>query len=242
MTIETGIIFCGIVFIGAIIQGISGFAFSMVVLAVFPYIFGYTKALIMASMLATLLVIYNAYLYRKTIEWQWLPLWMIFCISTDFVSVLLLKHIGDQPIWYTLMGVIYVALAVYLLWGQKFLNVQPNKRSLVVLSIFYGFITGAFGVGGPLMAAFFLEASSSKEHYLGTTQVISVGMLGMDFVFRVGNGMFTNDLLGSAALGIAFMVAGLGVAKRLVKRMDSNMLRKNVCLVMIVNGIVLLLQ
>lgn len=45
MTVGMVALFCGIVFLASLIQGISGFAFGMVVLMVLPYIFGYTKAL-----------------------------------------------------------------------------------------------------------------------------------------------------------------------------------------------------
>ena len=40
--------FCTIVLIAAIVQGVSGFAFGMMVLMVFPYIFGYTKSLVLS--------------------------------------------------------------------------------------------------------------------------------------------------------------------------------------------------
>lgn len=36
--------FCGIVLLASVVQGISGFAFSMVALMVFPHLFGYAKS------------------------------------------------------------------------------------------------------------------------------------------------------------------------------------------------------
>lgn len=88
MGLETVVIFCGIVFLASMIQGISGFAFGMVVLTVFPYLFGYTKALVLASLMAVVVVSYNAYLYRKSVDWQWVPLWLTVFLVTDLASVL----------------------------------------------------------------------------------------------------------------------------------------------------------
>lgn len=232
--------FCGIVFVASVIQGISGFAFGMVVLMVFPYLFGYTKSLVLASLMAAVLVCYNAYLYRKSINWQWVPWWVGIFLVTDLLSVMVLKQVGDNPIWYKLMGVIFILMALYLLWGQKIIHVKVGLGSMVVLSLLSGLIMGAFGVGGPLMAAFFLEATESKDYYLGTSQLVLGLTLAIDFLLRVFNGMFTVDLVGYTLLGVVSMAAGLYIAKVLVSRMDALTMRKIICVVMLADGVFML--
>ncbi len=239
MGLETVVIFCGIVFLASMIQGISGFAFGMVVLTVFPYLFGYTKALVLASLMAVVVVSYNAYLYRKSVDWQWVPLWLTVFLVTDLASVLVLKQVGDNPIWYKLMGISFVLMAIYLLWGQKVIHVKANKVSLIFLASGSGIFTGIFGIGGPFMVAFFLEATKEKDAYLGTTQLICLFMMGLDVLLRAINGMFTADLVGYTLLGVIFMVAGLLVARRLVARMDALTLRRVICLIIMVDGVVM---
>lgn len=124
MTIGTLAAFCAIVLAASVVQGISGFAFGMVVLMVFPYIFGYTKSLVLAALMAMVVMFYNAWLYRRTIDWKWVPHWLAVFVVADLASVLVLKRVGDHPIWYTLMGVIFVAMALYLLWGQRVIHVR----------------------------------------------------------------------------------------------------------------------
>ena len=234
--------FCGIVLLASVVQGISGFAFSMVALMVFPHLFGYTKSLVLASMMAALANFYNIYLYRKHIDWTWIPRWLAVYVLADLASVLVLKQVGDAPIWYTLMGVIFILMAVYLLWGQKVIHVQVGGPSLVVMAFLSGLIMGAFGVGGPLMAAFFLQATRSKEDYLGTSQVVGALTLGIDVLMRMLNGMFSVDLVGFTLLGVVVMVVGLLIAKRLVSHMDALTLRRFICLVIIVDGVVMLFR
>ena len=223
MTIGTLAAFCAIVLAASVVQGISGFAFGMVVLMVFPYIFGYTKSLVLAALMAMVVMFYNAWLYRRTIDWKRVPHWL-----------------GDHPIWYTLMGVIFVAMAIYLLWGQQVIHVRANGHALIVLAALSGIIMGMFGVGGPLMAAFFLEATRSKEDYLGTSQLVGGCTLAIDFVMRVINGMFSVDLVGYTLLGVVSMGVGLYIAKRLVSHMDALALRRFICVVMIVDGVFML--
>lgn len=240
MTIGALAAFCGIVFAASVVQGVSGFAFGMVVLMVFPYLFGYTKSLVLAALMATLVMLYNAFLYRKTIDWTWIPKWLLVYVVADLMGVLVLKRVGDHPIWYPLMGGIFILMALYLLWGQKIIHVQPGMSSLVVLSVLSGLIMGAFGVGGPLMAAFFLEATDSKEYYLGTSQLVLGLTLAIDFLLRVINGMFTVDLVGYTLLGVVSMAAGLYIAKALVSRMDALTMRKIICFVMMADGVFML--
>ena len=232
--------FCTIVLIAAIVQGVSGFAFGMMVLMVFPYIFGYTKSLVLASMMWLVLSAANAYIYRKYIDWKWVPRWLAVFVGMEFLSILVLKKVGDSPIWYTLMGLMFIAMAIYLLWGQRIIHVKASFSSMAVMAALSGLMMGNFGVGGPLMAAFFLEATNSKEEYLGTIQSLGVIVASIDVLLRSLNGMMRAELFGYTALGIVFMGVGLLIAKKLVTHMDALTMRRIICGVMVLNGIVML--
>ena len=238
--VGTIVAFCAIVLAASVVQGISGFAFNMVVLMVFPYLFSYTESLAMGSLLAVVANFYNVYLYHKAIDWTWVFRWLGVYFVADMMAVFVLKKVGDHPIWYTLMAIIFIVMALYLLWGQKIIRVNPSMVTLVIMAILSGIIMGMFGVGGPLMAAFFLEATRSKEDYLGTSQLVGGCTLAIDFVMRVINGMFSVDLVGYTLLGVVSMGVGLYIAKRLVSHMDALALRRFICVVMIVDGVVML--
>ncbi len=238
--VGTIVAFCAIVLAASVVQGISGFAFNMVVLMVFPYLFSYTESLAMGSLLAVVANFYNVYLYHKAIDWTWVFRWLGVYFVADMMAVFVLKKVGDHPIWYTLMAIIFIVMALYLLWGQKIIRVNPSMVTLVIMAILSGIIMGMFGVGGPLMAAFFLEATRSKEDYLGTSQLVGGCTLAIDFVMRVINGMFSVDLVGYTLLGVVSMGVGLYIAKRLVSHMDALALRRFICVVMIVDGVFML--
>lgn len=233
-------LFAVVVFAASVVQGISGFAFGLIVLMVFPTLFGYTNALVLANLMTMVLLIYNSILYRKYCAWRWLPLGIPAFAVADLFGVLVLKRVGDAPIWYTLLGILFILMAVYLMWGQERLPIKVNKTTLVVFSLVTGVLVGAFGVGGPIMAAFFLVATKSKEEYLGTIQVVSFFGMALDMVFRIATGMVTLELLKLTGLGLVFLIAGVLVAKRLVRFIDARMLRRIVCVLMVLNGVVTL--
>jgi|GEM_PF-5507486 len=176
----------------------------------------------------------------KAIDRTWVFRWLGVYFVADMMAVFVLKKVGDHPIWYTLMAIIFIVMALYLLWGQKIIRVNPSMVTLVIMAILSGIIMGMFGVGGPLMAAFFLEATHEKEAYLGTSQLVGGCTLGIDFLMRMFNGMFPVNLFGFSLLGVLAMVAGLLIAKGLVSRMDALMLRKIICVVILVDGIIML--
>ena len=169
-----------------------------------------------------------------------MPRWLAVFVGMEFLSILVLKKVGDSPIWYTLMGIMFIAMAIYLLWGQRNIHVKASFSSMAVMAALSGLIMGSFGVGGPLMAAFFLEATNSKEEYLGTIQSLGVIVASIDVLLRSLNGMMRAELFGYTTLGIVFMGVGLLIAKKLVTHMDALTMRRIICGVMVLNGIVML--
>lgn len=240
MSIGAFVLFAGIVFFASVVQGISGFAFGLIVLMVFPHLFGYSDALVLANLMTLVLLVYNSFLYRRYCVWKWLPVGVSVFAVTDLLGVLVLKRVGDSPIWYTLLGVMFILMAVYMMWGQNKLHIRANQVTLAIFSGVTGLLIGAFAVGGPIMAVFFMEACQSKEEYLGTIQVLSLVGMSLDMVFRVANGMVTWALVGDTMKALIFLLAGVLVATRLVRRIDALMLRRIVCLLMLVNGVVMI--
>lgn len=234
--------FAGIVFIAAIVQGISGFAFGVVVLMVFPHLFGYTQALALTNVLVLMLVLYSSYLYRRYCNWRWIWLGVVASSIADLVGIVVLKQVGDSPVWYTLMGVLFIAMAVYLLWGQKRVSFKVNNGSFLVFSIASGLVMGAFAVGGPIMATFYMVAMKGKEEYLGTMQVFSVFTMAADVALRMAFGMFSFSMAKYALLALVFMVLGILIARVLVRRMDTLTMRRVICFVMAADGLVMLLR
>ena len=73
-------------------------------------------------------------------------------------------------------------------------------------------------------------------------QIISVFGVLIDVILRLVNGMYTFELVKFAAIGVVFMVTGLLIARKFVSRMDALTLRRVVCAVMAIDGLVMLLR
>lgn len=232
---------CG-VFIASLVQGISGFAFSVITLPLFLLFFNYSQSVAMLNVLGLVITFYMSFLYRKDCEWRWIPLGTVASIAGDVAGILFLHQVGEQAFWYPFLGALFIALAIYLLWGEARVHLAPTKRNLVMCAVVAGFLTGVCGIGGPLMAAFLLVATKSKMAYLSTMQIIWIGMMVVDVALRLALGMM-NFAMGKLSFWGAFIViVGLYLAKRFVVRMDPQILRQIVCAVMVITGVLLFIR
>lgn len=238
---EAALLFCAVVFLASIVQGISGFAFGLMVLMVFPELFGFTNAIALTNLMAVFLLAYNSFLYRKDCNWQWVPLGVAASAVGDLIGILILRRVGDSPAWDPILGVIFIFMAVYLLWGQSRVRLRGNKRNLIIFAGLGGLVTGLFSCGGPFVVTFMLAAARSKEEYISTLQVLQLVMVATDVLLRLASGMFTLEMAKFGLLGVAFMVAGLLIAQRLMRHIDALMLRRIVCVIIIIDGVKLLI-
>ncbi len=230
------------VFVGAIIHGISGFAFGIIVLMVLPHFFTYSDSLALISFTTVCVLGYNAYLYRRHINWQEIPLALAVFVIADFFAVRLLKYVGENPIWHLLLGGIFILMAAYLIWGQERFKILPTKTNAVIFNGVGGVINGLFCVGGPITAMYFLAVSKSKEEYLGTTQMLFFINITIDFLLRALNGMVSKPILIYGVSSLWCIVLGLLVGKKLFDKINALTLRRIICGLMVLNGVVMLLK
>ncbi len=239
MELETIIILFITAFVAAIIHGISGFAFGIVLLMVLPHFFPYAQALALTSFSMLFVVLYNAFFYRKDINWGQLPFVVGIFLIVDLFAVKLLQYVGENQIWYILLGIIFILMAAYMMWGQDKFKIKPTKSNAVIFSVVSGLLNGLFGVGGPVIAVYFLAVSKSKEEYLGTTQMLFVFCLSIDVVLRIVSGMLTPQLMIYSVSSLWCVLLGLLVGQKLFKRMNADTLRKIICVLMVMNAVIM---
>ncbi len=242
MTLEGYIILFIVTFIGGLVQGISGFAFGMVVLLVLPYFFSYADSLVLLLFMSTYTTGINAFLYRKKVNWGVLPQGLIAFTVGNLGAIKILKQTADSPIWLKLLGVMFIFMAFYQIYWQGKIKVRPSLLSAASFCGLSGIVTGLFGVGGPIMVLYFLAIAKDKEEYIGTVQMFGLITIMIDLSIRTVNGMVSLPLIQFGLWCVWSSLLGLYVGKKLFDKMDGSTLQKVVCGIMVLNGIGLLLQ
>ena len=227
--------------IAGIVQGISGFAFAIVFLAIMQYFITYTQLLALSSLLCIVMLAVNAFVFRKHILWKQIPVPLVINFVVTIAAIQLLKDTMAFPYWHKLLGIVFILLSLYLYFWQQKIRIRPTLGNTLLLSSAGGILGGLFGVGGPPLVLYYLATTDSKEEYLGTTQMFFLFNNMYDFGGRFASGMVTAEILQLAFMGIGTTLLGLWIGRRIFRRIDGDMLKKIVYAVMFFDGWYMLL-
>lgn len=227
--------------IAGIVQGISGFAFAIVFLAIMQYFIPYTELLALSSSLCIIILGVNAFAFRKHIQWKLLPLPLLINFVVTVAAIQLLKDTMDFPYWHKLLGIVFILLAIYLYRWQQKIHIRSNFATILLLSGAGGILGGLFGVGGPPLVLYYLATTDTKEKYLGTTQMFFLLNNMYDFGGRLASGMVTTQVFHYGLMAIGTTLLGLWIGRSIFRRIDGEMLKKIVYAVMFFDGWYMLL-
>ena len=158
-----------IVIVGSCIQAALGFGTVIVTMAFLPLIIDYGKALGLSMFIVTLSTLYVAVRYRGYIRWKiMIPFLIPTLIICGVVNVL--SASVTATILYLLLGIMFIALAVYFFVFSDRIKITPNNRTGCILGIICGIGYGLFGIGGPTAAMYLMPAVDDKKEYLATIQ------------------------------------------------------------------------
>ena len=227
--------------LAGIVQGISGFAFAIIFLAIMQYFMPYTDLLALSSILCVIMLAVNAFVYRHHIVWKWLPVPLLINFVFTIGSIRLLDHTMDFPYWHKLLGVVFIVLALYMYFFQQKIQIHPTLCNALLFCGAGGILGGLFGVGGPPVVLYFLAIADDKEAYLSTTQMFFFINMLYDLAGRMGSGMVTPSLFRYAALCIGTILLGLWIGNKIFRHIDGNTLKKIIYLLMFLDGWYMLL-
>ena len=160
-------------------------------------------------------------------------------------SLVIINLLGnfDLHVLTALFGAFLIALAAYfLLFAKRVKLDQPGLAAGLVCSAFSGCCAGAFTIGGPMMALYFVAIARSKETYVGNMQFLFFTTNLINFTMRTVRGYFSAALLPMAGLGMACILLGLWIGTRLSRKMSGDVARQVVYIGVGVSGLVTLIQ
>ena len=160
-------------------------------------------------------------------------------------SLVIINLLGnfDLHVLTALFGAFLIALAAYfLLFAKRVKLDQPGLAAGLVCSAFSGCCAGAFTIGGPMMALYFVAIARSKETYVGNMQFLFFTTNLINFTMRTVRGYFSAALLPMAGLGMVCILLGLWIGTRLSRKMSGDVARQVVYIGVGVSGLVTLVQ
>ncbi len=221
-----------------IVQGVTGFGASIVMMLGLPYFFDLPQA---AGISTAICIALNASMvrrYRDAVDVKKALMPSVLYLAVSTVCINFASRV-DGVLLKKVFGGFLVLLAVYYLFLDRKTEKRKMPLPLAALCIAVsGACDGLFGIGGPLMVLYYLRTTDSQREYLGTIQLcFGVNCL-YNTAYRLITGVLQPAHLPPIGVGVAAVIAGVWIAGKLADKLDPDLLRKLTYAMIGVSGLI----
>ena len=227
---------------GGLVMGVTGFGAGMVAMMALPVFYSLTESAAIAGVVCAVLSAHMTIRYWKHINFKSLVAptiaYMVLC-----ALIIRFSTEVDQALIQKGFGVFLICLCIYYLFLQK--DDHPHKKSLalsILCIAFSAVFDSFFSIGGPLLVVYFMARTDSTKAYMGTIQAFFFINYTYSTVVRVIDGiLLPSHLPVTVACGVAVLLGGV-IAQKLVNRLDDQMVRKLIYIMIGVSGVLNLIK
>lgn len=201
------------VFFAALVQGITGFGSVIIMMIFFPAVLPIAQAAGLGGVVMLSCTAGLAWRYRANFKFKQVigPFLIYATVATWSVR---LGKVLDTHVLRLMLGVLLVALALYFIFAKTAGDRRYPWYIAISFMVISGFFNGLFGIGGPLMALYFLSLSTSVPTYMGNLQ----GFFLLDTLYitsvRIASGIIATALIPYIIGGMIVATLGVIVANR----------------------------
>ncbi len=229
---------------GAIFQSVSGFGYAVVTMSLLPHVIPYSHAVALSalcSVTTSLFIVLNSRRSWKLVNWKaFLP-----CVLTSLPAVALAVRlaalVGDKTMMRAL-GAALIALSVYSIFFSSKIHIKATPLNGAIAGALAGILSGLFSTGGPPVAIYMLESTSSAEEYRASVSVYFVILTGSAVAARALHGVYSAPLLQAYALLLISLAAGTWLGSKIFHRLSPQKLRVVVYGCVMLSGLTMLLK
>ena len=224
-----------------LVQTVTGFGSGVVLIMVLSRLFAMTAATSLNASICIALSISLAWRFRRDIDFKLVLLPAVPYLIISVCAIRMLRFM-DMSVLAVAFGVFLIVLSIYFLFFESRVHLKANLPTAVSCGGVSGIFAGLFGVGGPLMALYFLTITKSRASYIATLQFFFVLSNVVSMSTRLLEGYYTMDLLPITLAGIMGITAGKWIGLKIADRLDGAQLKKVIYLFVGISGIVNVIQ
>ncbi|WP_368791060.1 TSUP family transporter [Companilactobacillus farciminis] len=185
------------------VQGVTGFGSGIVMMVFLPHLLPINQSAGVSTLTMVVANVMVVWHYRKYFEWRKIIKPFLIYISMAIISLHLSSGLPAGHLK-LLLGLLLVILSLYyVIMNWKSITISRIPLFvMVIFALISGFFNGMFGIGGPLMALYFLTISDSKEKYLSSIQTFFLIDTFIMTSLRFANGILSLNNLKYVAIGI----------------------------------------
>lgn len=227
MTLEH-LLLGALVFAAATVQGVIGFAFGLLLMAVLPRFVPLGEAVATTASFGVLVAALVFWRYRRYVLWREVVPQLIGAAVGLPLGVLALKHLDPDPCVRAL-GVLIVVYLVWTLWPRD-TGRAPRPRIARAWGVPAGLLAGAFGgafaTGGPPVIAYGAARRLNPKTFKAVLQGFFVTASSVHLVLLGGAGILTPAILLRSLAFLPLVPLGTWVGGRYGDRLHPVAFRR----------------
>jgi uncharacterized membrane protein YfcA len=235
------VLFCFAAFAGGFVSGFSGFAMGLVVSGVWLHIITPIQTAALIAGYGLLTQGYGILKLRQKLNWR--AIWPLSLGTTIGIpiGVILLTYIN--PVYMRLgVGVLLVFYAIYSLARPAFKPMKIGAASDIGIGIgiVNGLVGGLTGLGGVVSTISCQWRGWTRDAQRAVFQPVLFAAFVVISISMAVTGAFTTETLKLYGLGLSFLLGGLWSGFRLYGKIDDEMFRKVVLILILLAGLSLI--
>jgi uncharacterized membrane protein YfcA len=233
-------IFVVATFAGALVSGLSGFAFGLVVSSIWLYILTPLQTATLIIAFGLIVQGYSVWNLRHALDWKKLWPFMLGAALGVPVGVTILTWANPAHVRAS-VGAFLVLYSLYALFRPA---IGPVKAGGAVADAGVGFLNGVLGgmtgLAGILVVVWCGLRGWPKDVQRTVFQPVAIAIFLMSALWIGAKGAITADTIKLFLIGLPALLAGTWLGLRLSSRLDEAAFRKIVLLLLLASGIVLM--
>lgn len=245
-------VFFLVILLANIIQGITGFAGTILAMPFSLMLVGYDTAKPVLNILGLLSGIYVFAGHHKKVCWAELKK-IVLVMTVGIFGGIFLKgfFVGKEFILYKLLGIFVIFLSVqglYGLWAADGTRIRKRQErddrspALYLLLGLAGIAHGIFVSGGPLLIGYLTKKIEDKVSFRATISTVWVVLNTIILLDDIRTGLWNPELIRIQLISIPFLLAGMAVGSRLYVKMSQKLFMNITYILLFISGISLLVK
>lgn len=240
-----------IILLSNIIQGITGFAGTILAMPPSLMLVGYDVAKPVLNALGLFAGVYVLMTHGRHVNKKELQK-VVLVMSVGIVTGILVKSlfVGKEEILYKCLGIFVIGLAIqgyYQLTKKKEHVTESRSQAQAgwknyTLLISSGVVHGMFVCGGPLLIGYLSKVIKDKVSFRATISSVWIILNMIILLDDVRTGLWTVELIKIQVITIPFLMAGMVIGTKLYARMSQEVFMKLTYILLFISGISLLVK
>lgn len=234
-----------VILLSNIIQGITGFAGTILAMPPGLMLVGYPVAKPVLNVLGLLSGVYVFAGHRKDVCWKELKK-IVLVMAAGIAGGIFIRGLfaGREQFLYKCLGIFIIFLSVQGMYGLLKEGREPKalKGGSYLLLALAGIVHGIFVSGGPLLIGYLTKKLRDKVSFRATISTVWVFLNTMILMDDIRSGLWDLNLLKIQIASIPFLLAGMYIGTKLYVRMSQRLFMKITYVLLFLSGISLLIK